>query len=52
MKIAKALVEFFGGMADYNDCEGNQMDIEVEPKPDSFNYHKENKYYEAFQEAL
>ena len=52
IKIVKALMEFFGGMADYNDCEGNQMDIEVEPKPDSFNYHKENKDYEAFQEAL
>ena len=51
-KLGKALVEFFGGKVDCDDCDDIKYDIEINPKPDSFNNHSENEDYDKFQIAI
>lgn len=50
--IGKGLVDFFGGVVDFNDCDDIDSDYVVSPKSDAYNSHHTDEQWAHFQKRL
>ena len=50
--MANRLVDFFGGVVDYNDCDDSDIDYEVEPKSDIENKPTEGEEWYTFHQRI
>ena len=50
--VGARLVTFFGGKADYKDCDSTDWDLEVEPKSDEMNHPSDGEPWQNLQKRI